>query len=149
MSVVEKPFPAYTGDEPYVFSCYAHSDAQAVYKDLFQLNKHDLNFWYDEGIGAGKSWRAEIADAIMGASKLLFFVSESSLASTHCIREVGYALDHDIDIVPVYLDDAKLPGELELALNRVQALFRESDARYIERIRPLPGGCRSPRALGH
>ncbi len=134
MSELEKPFPAYTGDDSYVFVCYAHRDAPTVYEDMAALHAADLNLWYDEGIGAGKSWRGEIADAIKGASKLLFFVSNASLESAHCVREVGFALDHDIDIVPVYLEDAKMPGELELALNRVQAIFRQSDARYSERL---------------
>lgn len=131
---LSKPFPAYEGDEPYVFVCYAHSDAKGVYADMRELDERDINLWYDEGIGAGKSWRAEIADAIQNASRLLFFISKSSLISAHCLREVDYALHHEIDIVPVYLDDAELPGELALALNRVQALFRKSDERYIEHL---------------
>jgi tetratricopeptide (TPR) repeat protein len=134
MSELSKPFPAYEGDEPYVFVCYAHSDAKAVYADLLQLNEQGIKLWYDEGIGAGKSWRAEIADAVQNATRLLFFISQSSLVSTHCLREVDYALHHDIDIVPVYLDDAQLPGELALVLNRVQALFRKTDKRYIEHL---------------
>jgi hypothetical protein len=134
VSELSIPFPAYEGDNPYVFVCYAHSEAKTVYGDLLALNDHGINLWYDEGIPAGKPWRAEIAGAIQNATRLLFFISKSSLASAHCLREVDYALDHDIDIVPVYLDDAQLPGELALALNRVQALFRKSDARYIEHL---------------
>ena len=131
---MEKPFPAYEGSEPYVFVCYAHADAETVYSDLKDLHSQGINLWYDEGISAGKSWRAEIATAIAGTSKLLFFISESSLHSAHCLREVDYALNHDIEIVPVYLEDCTLPGELELGLNRVHALFRESDTRYVEHL---------------
>lgn len=132
---LNKPFPAYKGPDPYVFVCYAHKDAEPVYADMLDLNSDDLNFWYDEGILAGSSWRAEIADAIQGASKLLFFVSQFSLESTHCLREIDYALNHDVEIIPVYLDDSVLPPELELALNRVQALFRKADDRYLEHLR--------------
>jgi tetratricopeptide (TPR) repeat protein len=131
---LEKPFPAYEGSEPYVFVCYAHTDAETVYSDLKDLNGQGINLWYDEGISAGKSWRAEIATAIAGTSKLLFFISESSLHSAHCLREVDYALNHDIETVPVYLEDCTLPGELELGLNRVHALFRKTDTRYMEHL---------------
>ncbi len=86
-----------------------------------------MHLWYDEGISAGSSWRGDIATAIKGAAKFLFYISESSLASSHCLREVDYALSNDIEIIPVYLDDSGLPGELDLVLNRVQALFRETD----------------------
>jgi tetratricopeptide (TPR) repeat protein len=128
------PFPAYRGTESYVFVCYAHKDSDHVYSDLAQLADNGVNLWYDEGIPAGASWRAEIAAAIKDATRFLFFISEASLNSTHCLREVDYALSHDIEIVPVYLDDSSLPGELELALNRVQALFRATDATYMPHL---------------
>jgi len=131
---LEKPFPAYEGHEPYVFVCYAHSDAETVYADLKYLHGESINLWYDEGISAGKSWRAEIAKAIAGASKLLFFISQSSLKSAHCLREVDYALNHEIEIVPVYLENCALPAELELGLNRVHALFRKTDSRFREHL---------------
>lgn len=131
---MSKPFAAYRGSESYIFVCYAHKDADRVYADLVQLNDEGINIWYDEGIPAGSSWRAEIAGAIQGASRLLFYISESSLVSSHCLREVDFAVNHDIEIVPVYLDDSSLPAELELVLNRVHALFREKDPRYMEHL---------------
>ena len=131
---MSKPFAAYRGDESYIFVCYAHKDAGRVYDDLKQLHERGVNIWYDEGIPAGSSWRAEIAGAIQGAAKLLFFISEASLVSSHCLREVDFAVNHDIEIVPVYLDDSTLPAELELVLNRVHALFRETDSRYLEHL---------------
>ncbi|MGB5164841.1 MAG: tetratricopeptide repeat protein [Woeseiaceae bacterium] len=131
---MEKPFPAYAGDQSYMFVCYAHRDSKIVYPDLIVLRDAGVNLWYDEGISAGKSWRAEIATAIAGTSKLIFFISEASLNSAHCLREVDYALNHDIEIIPVYIEDISLPGELELGLNRVQALFRKTDSRYMEHL---------------
>ena len=131
---MSKPFAAYRGAELYCFVCYAHKDSDNVYADLSLLNEKGIKLWYDEGIPAGSSWRAEIAGAIQGCSKLLFFISEASLTSSHCLREVDFAVNHDIDIVPVYLDDSVLPAELELVLNRVHALFRERDKMYMEHL---------------
>jgi len=131
---LDKPFPAYQGADSYVFVCYSHSDSEQVYTDLEHLNAAGINVWYDEGIPAGSSWRAEIVAAIEGASKLLYFISRASLISAHCLREIDYALNHDIEIVPVYLDDSKLPAELALVLNRVQALFRSTDSRYLQHL---------------
>ena len=131
---MNKPFRAYSGTEPYVFVCYAHKDSDSVYSDLMQVHTKGIHFWYDEGISAGSAWRGEIATAIKGATKLLFYISATSLASSHCLREVDYALSNDIEIIPVYLDDSGLPGELELVLNRVQALFREKDTEYIQHL---------------
>jgi tetratricopeptide (TPR) repeat protein len=131
---LNKPFRAYDGTKPYVFVCYAHKDSDSVYADLTQIHNNGIHLWYDEGISAGSSWRAEIATAIKGATKFLFYISETSLASSHCLREVDYALSNDIEIIPVYMDDSGLPGELELVLNRVQALFREKDTEYMQHL---------------
>lgn len=131
---MKKPFAAYSGTEPYVFACYAHKDAAVVYADLVELKDNGVNIWYDEGIPAGSAWRGEIAAAITGASKFLFYISEASLKSTHCLREVDYAINHDQEILPVYLEECGLPAELELVLNRVQALFRAKDDRFMEHL---------------
>jgi len=133
-SNLNKPFAAYSGDAPYVFVCYAHKDSAVVYADLVQLRDSGVNIWYDEGIPAGTGWRGEIAGAIKGAQKFIFYVSEASLKSSHCLREVDYALSHELEIIPVYLESCVLPTELEFALNRVQALFRHQDDRFMERL---------------
>ena len=114
--------------------CYAHRDAETVYADLVALDEHGIKIWYDEGIPAGSSWRGEIAAAIKGAERLLYFISDASLHSKHCLREVDYALTHDIEIVPIYLEEVSLPGELDLVLNRVHGLFREKDSMYMEHL---------------
>ena len=131
---MNKPSPAYEGTESYVFACYAHKDAECVYTDLILLKHNDINVWYDEGIPAGQSWRAGIAMAIRSANKFVFFISEASLKSMHCLRELDYAINKDIDIIPIYLDNSSLPEELELALNRVQALSRCKDSMYSEHL---------------
>ena len=131
---MDRPFAAYNGTESYIFVCYAHKDADKVYSDIIELDNKGVHIWYDEGIKAGTSWRAEIASSIKNAAKLVFFISEASLSSTHCLREFDYAINDDIEIIPVYLDDSILPGELELTLSRVQALFRKSDSMYMEHL---------------
>ena len=69
---MDQPFPAYKGDEPYVFVCHAHADAGVVYPEIRWLHEQGVHLWYDEGISAGKIWREEIGDAIKGASSVLY-----------------------------------------------------------------------------
>jgi len=69
---LETPFAAYVGDEPFIFVCYAHDDSDVVFPEMAWLHDQGLNLWYDEGISAGLSWRAEIAEAIEGAERVLF-----------------------------------------------------------------------------
>ena len=131
---LQKQLRSYKGNDAYVFVCYSHQDADTVYDDLQELNSKGINLWYDEGISAGSAWRGEIATAIKGAKKFIFFISETSLKSAHCLREVDYALSHEIEIIPVYLEECSLPAELDLVLNRVHALFRNKDARFLEHL---------------
>ncbi|MGI9326800.1 MAG: TIR domain-containing protein [Pseudomonadales bacterium] len=127
---MDQPFAAYKGDEPYVFVCYAHDDEDVVYPEIAWLHEQGINIWYDEGISAGKIWREEIGDSIKGASKVLYYVSSSSLASDHCSREINFALDRHKNVLPVYLEDVTLTTDLEVGLSRVQALHRDQDASY-------------------
>lgn len=131
---LNKQLRAYKGNEPYVFVCYSHKDTDNVLSDMKELNGKGINLWYDEGISAGSTWRAEIAAAITGAKQFIFFISETSLKSSHCLREVDYALSHEIEIIPVYLEECSLPAELDFVLNRVHALFRQEDSRYMEHL---------------
>ena len=137
---LEKPISAYKGDQPYIFVCYAHEDSAIVYPEIQWLHEQGVKIWYDEGISAGRIWRKEIAEAIQGASKFLYYVSKAALASDHCNREVDYALDKAFDVVPVYLEETQLTPELDLALNRVQALHRKNDTSYQQHLLDAVGG---------
>lgn len=52
---MDKPLSAYQGEDPYVFVCYAHDDADVVYHEMTWLRDQGVNLWYDEGISAGKN----------------------------------------------------------------------------------------------
>lgn len=127
---MDGPFPAYRGDQPYVFVCYAHEDAKTVYAELAWLNDQGINIWYDEGISAGQIWRAEIARALDGSTQVLYYVSSAALASDHCNREINYALDKRFEVLPVYLEEVELTPDLDIGLARVQALHRSEDGSY-------------------
>ena len=122
-----------TGDGPYVFVCYAHADAGRVYPEIEWLNQQGVKVWYDQGIEPGSNWRSTIGDALLGASHVLFFVSERSIASAHCNREIHLALDEETNVVPIYLEDAELTSDLKIGLTRIQALFYDRQE-YRERL---------------
>ena len=120
---MEKPFSAYKGSEPYVFVCYAHKDEAAVYPEIKWLHEQGINVWYDEGVEPGTMWRSEIGEAVENAAHVLFYISNNSLTSDHCSREINYALDQSRNILPVYLEEVDLTADLRMGLGRVQAIF--------------------------
>ena len=79
---MEKPFPAYSGDEPYVFVCYAHDDSDVVYPEMAWLHEQGVNLWYDEGISPGSEWSQALADAIERCDRVRVTHENVGLPST-------------------------------------------------------------------
>ena len=121
---MKPPFPAYRGDAPYIFVCYAHADADVIYPEIDWFRNQGFNIWYDEGISAGANWRDEIAIAIEGAELLLYFLSPASVSSKDCLREVNYAVDQDKQMVVSELQPTELQGGLKLGISHIQAIHR-------------------------
>ncbi|MCZ6642684.1 MAG: TIR domain-containing protein [Gammaproteobacteria bacterium] len=118
------PFPAYTGDAPYVFVCYSHRDREQVYPELVRMRDVGVNVWYDEGITPGKAWTEELAKAINGCVRFLYFVSPLSVESRNCLNELEFALDGNKTLVAVHLEHTTLPEGLHLSIGRTQAIFK-------------------------
>ena len=123
---LEKPFPAYSGDEPYIFISYAHKDAEIVFPEIKRFHDEGYNIWYDQGLTPGQEWDDEVAEALLGCSLLVVFISKNSMGSTNVQDEIKLALDEKIDIVPIYFEDTKLPPGLRLRLSNKHAIFKYS-----------------------
>jgi TolB-like protein/DNA-binding winged helix-turn-helix (wHTH) protein/Tfp pilus assembly protein PilF len=121
-SVAALPKPD-KGKRSYVFICYSHKDSNLVFPEIHWLQDQGVDIWYDEGISAGKNWRAEIGDSLLGASHVLYYISQAALDSDHCNREINLALDEGKEILPIYLEEIELTSDLKVGLSRVQALF--------------------------
>ena len=118
------PFPAYQGDEPFIFVCYAHEDADLVYAELVWLRDHGYNIWYDEGIRPGEEWLETLGHAILKATHFLFFVTPNSVDSRYCRDEVQFALTQEKNIVAAHLQPSQLTVGLQLSLGSSQAIFK-------------------------
>ena len=68
---MDKPQPAYQGDDPYIFISYSHDDAIA-FDEINWLQNNSVNVWYDEGISAGSEWSESIARAIKHCSRFVY-----------------------------------------------------------------------------
>lgn len=121
---MESPFPAYKGDEPYIFVSYAHRDDGLAYPEIQRLNDQGFNIWYDEGISPGSEWRSEIANAIANSRLMLFFVTAASAESEHCRKEVNFAADQQIPTIAIYLEPADLPAGLKMTLSEIQGILK-------------------------
>ena len=118
-----KPHPAYTGEDSFVFVCYAHADIDIVYPEIQRLQESGFNIWYDEGIRPGSEWSAAIAEAIERCSAFLYFITPDAVASEHCRREVNFALEQECSMLAAHLKETEVPSALRLSLSHRQAVL--------------------------
>ena len=114
--------------KPYLFVSYSHSDSLAL-QDIELLKSKGVSVWFDEGLKAGGNWRDQLADTIDDSAGLLFFASESSLASTYCKEEIDYALRRDKPVLTIYSEAVELSPGLNMALGSRQAILRHGASR--------------------
>ena len=128
--------PAYRGSEPFAFVSYSHDDSEAVFAELEALSGEGLRLYYDEGIHPGHTWDDQLAEAILGSSVFVYFVSARSAASANCRREVALAVENEKPVIAVYLEDVELPPGLRLSIGNRQAIVRArfDEARYRARL---------------
>ena len=144
-TTLDPPFPAYSGEAPFVFVSYAHKDAAAVFPELCQLRDAGYRVWYDEGIDPGHEWPEAIADALGRAAHFLVFLSPAAVASRNVKNEIHLALQRDKPFLAVYLCETELPPGLQLSISSIQAVlkYRTSASNYRRSLeRALPAALR-------
>jgi hypothetical protein len=120
--VEETMIEAYNGTDDYVFISYSHNDWEKIEPILERLKFETYRFWFDAGVSGGNTWNDFIADKLLNAKAMLLFLSETSANSKYVKGELQFALNHNIDIVPVYLTRFTLPIGLEILLTTIQSI---------------------------
>ena len=118
------PFKAYQGTEPFVFTSYAHNDKQHVYPIIDSLNKDGINIWYDQGIPVSENWKKSIAVNLERCTAFLVFISPHIIKSEFVKKEIDFALRKKKPFISVYLQETKLPVELDFEIPAIQALLK-------------------------
>jgi len=123
----ELPFRAYRGEEdgsrkPYIFVSYAHLDSEVIFADIARLHDEGYRIWYDEGITGGADWVEALATAVEEAGLFLLFISPQSMQSKNVKNELQWACEHELDVVPVWLEDTELPKGVAFVLVRLNRI---------------------------
>ena len=120
----------------HVFISYSRSDdndfensttASPIELILKQLEKANIKTWVDrEGKYIGENYMKEIAKGIDNSEMLLFVSSQNSNSSDSYwpIKEVLYAADQKMKIIPLLLDNTPFHEDLKL-------LFSAKDKRWL------------------
>ena len=131
----------YEGQDPFVFVSYAHKDSDAVYRILRLLQGRGLRIWYDEGITPGSEWPEYIASHLDRAEAVIVFITESSVNSFNCRREITFAQARNKSFISVFLEKTEVPLGMELQLSAQQSMFRydyAGDEAFVDRLIRTP-----------
>lgn len=86
-----------------------------------ELTSLNVDVWWDQKLLPGSSWDAAIREALLSASAVLAFVSESLLESEYATKEIELALANSVLVLPVVLPGGRLPA----SLGHIQAIFMD------------------------
>ena len=132
------PYPAYRGNDEYIFVSYAHRDANIVFPEVRRFQNLGYNVWYDEGIGAGNEWLKDIVAHLKNCKIFVVFISNNSMASVNVQKEIKYAVRHNKNIIPIYLqdyEDIEMEDDIDFELSVVPDISKTkmSEEEYVSK----------------
>jgi len=97
-----------------VFVSYSRTDSVFVKKLTADLKILGVNIWLDLlDIPLGSLWDVEIETALNQCNCVLFVASRASVQSKNALDEVYAALEENKRVVPIRIDNCKLPFRLK------------------------------------
>lgn len=128
---------AYEGNRPYIFVSYAHKDSREVFDLIEKLSARGYRIWYDEGIEPGSEWPENIANHLLRADMVMAMITNDSMDSVNCRREINYALSKNKPFLAVVLEKTEIPAGMELQLSSQQSVLRynfKEETRFLDKI---------------
>lgn len=123
-----------------VFVSYSRDDLRKVKHVIKTLRPQGFEFWLDvDNIETGEYWPQKIAEAIIGCSRFLLFMSTASMKSDNVRDEIQIAYENKKKRVILRLDDSQLPPKLNIPLIGIQRT-EYSAANWEEKIVSALGG---------
>ncbi len=117
-------FIPYEGNENYIFVSYAHRDSEYVVPIIERMNAEGYRIWYDDGIAPGSEWPENIAEHLSNCAVALAFVSDKSIESANCRREVTYALTKNKPFLGIILRQTTFSPGMEMQLSAQECILK-------------------------
>lgn len=114
----------YEGGENYIFVSYCHKDKKFIFPIIEKLARDGYRVWYDEGIDPGSEWPEIIARHLNGCATCIAFISENSLNSHNCRREINFALLKKKPFISVVIEPVRMSLGMEMQLSATQSIFK-------------------------
>lgn len=131
---IKPPFPAYEGEEKYIFVDYEPKDFKMVCPEIVKFHEKGFNIWYKEGISNREKRNHTILKRLQKSSLEVIFITTNSIESDTILKRMH--MKPFENILLIYLDDIDESNEmykqLEYTLNKIPAIFKNelSDKEY-------------------
>lgn len=109
--------------KPEIFVSYSHENSATVFPIVDSVESEGVNVWIDrDEMRVGQNWAGQIVRAIKASGRFCLMCSAQSYESNNVRREVYLANKYEKAMVPILLDDAKMPDDIEFFLVDTQWL---------------------------
>jgi hypothetical protein len=100
--------------EQKIFFSYSRVDTAIAIRLATDLKNAGANVWLDQlDIALGAIWDLEVEKALVDCSCVLFIASKASVVSNNALNEVYYALEEKKRVLPIKIDDCKIPFRIQ------------------------------------
>jgi hypothetical protein len=102
---------------PQIFVSYSHADSEFTARLVQELEELSYDIWLDRtDIRTGSHWDDEIVRGLNSSQIFLVILSDAATTSQNVKDEIGYAVDHGMQIVPLLIE----PCEIPFRIRRIQ-----------------------------
>jgi len=108
---------AQAGDAAMLFVSYSHKDRSRVEPIVSVIEEMGRRVWMDRSDITGQTgWAGQIVRAIRECRAVVLMASPNSYTSDQVVRELYLAMNHKKAIVPIEIEPAEMPDELQYIL---------------------------------
>ena len=131
---IKPPFPAYEGEEKYIFVDYDPKDFKMVCPEIVRFHENGFNVWYKDGISNMEKRNHTILKRLHKACLEVIFITTNSIESDTVLKRMH--MKPFQKILLIYLDDIdesdEMYKQLEYTLSKIQTIFKNelSDEEY-------------------
>lgn len=131
---LKPPFPAYEGEEEYIFVDYAPENFEMICPEIVKFHGNGYNIWYKNGISNRNKTAPKILKHLEEACLYVLFMTNNSIESDAVLKRI-HMIPYE-KILLIYLDDIDKSNEmykqLESRLSKFQSIFKNelSDEEY-------------------
>lgn len=126
-----------------IFISYSRQDKETVDMICKRLDDNNISYFRDIfDITISSTFTEALADAILSCKLVLFIASKHSFASSYTSKEVTFAYQNHIAIMPLLVDNTPMPTHLQFMFSDVQCmrLAESSTTRLISEIKDILAG---------